>query len=77
MKTEDYFNKIIDKNLIDGSWLFLGIDEDSKFKFVLERAGNMREKQKMLVTSIFSFSHSVFYPSYNKLQFFSHVYYVV
>ena len=28
----------------------------------------------MLVTSIFSFSHNVFYPSKNKFQFFSHVY---
>ena len=27
------------------------------------------EKEKMLVTSIFSFSHNVFYPSKNKVQF--------
>ena len=35
------------------------------------------EKEKMLVTSIFSFSHNVFYPFQNKFQFFSHVYFVV
>ena len=28
------------------------------------------EKEKMLVTSIFSFSQNVFYPSLNKFQFF-------
>ena len=32
------------------------------------------EKEEMLVTSIFSFSHNVFYPSQNKFQFFSHIY---
>ena len=31
----------------------------------------------MLVTSIFSFSHNVFYPTQNKFQFFSHIYFVV
>ena len=35
------------------------------------------KKEKMLVTSIFSFSHNVFYPSLNKYQFFCHIYYVV
>ena len=35
------------------------------------------EKEKMLVTSIFSFSHNVFYPSLNKFQFFSYIYFVV
>ena len=35
------------------------------------------EKEKMLVTSIFSFAHSVFFPSLNKFQFFSHIYFVV
>ena len=29
----------------------------------------LRVKEKMLVTSIFSFSHNVFYPSQNKFQF--------
>ena len=29
------------------------------------------EKEKMLVTSIFSFSHNVFYPSQDKFQFLS------
>ena len=31
------------------------------------------EKKKMLVTSIFSFCHNVFYPSQSKFQFFSHI----
>ena len=31
----------------------------------------------MLVTSIFSFSQNVFYPSQNKFQFFNHIYFVV
>ena len=35
------------------------------------------EKEKMLVTSIFSFSHNAFYPSQNTFLFFSHIYYVV
>ena len=35
------------------------------------------EKEKMLVTSIFSFSHNVFYPSQNKLQLFNYIYFVV
>ena len=35
------------------------------------------EKEKILVTSIFSFSHNVFYPSQNKFQFFSHIYFIV
>ena len=35
------------------------------------------EKEKMLVTSIFSFSHSVFYPYQNRFQFFNHIYFVV
>ena len=35
------------------------------------------KKEKMLVTSIFSFSNNVFYPSENKFQFFSHIWFVV
>ena len=31
---------------------------------------NMWEKEKMLVTSIFSYCHNVFFPSLNKFQFF-------
>ena len=37
----------------------------------------MWEKEKMLVTSIFSFFHNVFYPSKNKFQFFIHIHFVV
>ena len=32
------------------------------------------KKEKMQVTSIFFFSHNVFYPSQNKFQFFSKIY---
>ena len=35
------------------------------------------EKEKMLVTSIFSFSHNVFYSSRHKFQFLSHNYFVI
>ena len=35
------------------------------------------EKEKMLVTSFFSFSHNVFYPFQNKFHFFGHTYFVV
>ena len=31
----------------------------------------------MLVISIFSFFHNVFYPSYNKFQIFIHIYFVL
>ena len=31
------------------------------------------EKENMLVTSIFSFSHNVFYPSKSKFQFLNHI----
>ena len=33
------------------------------------------EKEKMLVNSIISFSHNVFYPSQNRFQFFNHIYF--
>ena len=36
-----------------------------------------REKEKMLVTSIFSFSPFVFYSSPDKFQFFSNFHFVV
>ena len=35
------------------------------------------EKEKMLVTSIFSFSHNIFYSIKGKNQFFSHIQYVI
>ena len=35
------------------------------------------EMEKMLVTSIISLSHNVFYPTQNIFQFFSHIYFVV
>ena len=37
----------------------------------------LREKEKMVVTSIFSISHSIFYPSQNRCQFFKRIYFVV
>ena len=33
----------------------------------------MMEKEKMLVTSIFSFSHNVLHPSKAKVQFFIYI----
>ena len=36
----------------------------------------MWEKEKMLVTSIFSFSHNIFYPFINKDQYFSPIYFL-
>ena len=35
---------------------------------------NILKKEKMLETSIFSFSYNVFYPSKNKFQFFKCIY---
>ena len=35
------------------------------------------EKEKMLATSIFSFSHNIFYPSQDKFPFLSHIYFVI
>ena len=35
------------------------------------------EKEKMLVTSIFSFSHNVFYPSQKEFLYLSYIYCVV
>ena len=35
------------------------------------------EKQKMLVTSIFCFSHNVFYPSQKEFLFWSYIYLVI
>jgi hypothetical protein len=51
MKTEDYFKKIIDKNLIDGSWLFLGIDEEAKFNFVLNLAEKISDISNIFIIS--------------------------
>ena len=38
---------------------------------------NIVGKEKMLVTSIFSFSYDVFYPSQNKIQFLNQVYFFI
>ena len=38
---------------------------------------NIAEKGKMLVSSIFSFSHNVFYPSQTKFELFIHIFFVV
>ena len=37
----------------------------------------MLEKEKMLVTSIFSFSHNVFHPSQKEILYWSSVYFFV
>ena len=46
------------------------IDLTQKLKFSLERIQNIVEKGKMLVKSISSFSHNVFYPLTQKILFF-------
>ena len=44
--------------------------ESKPFEYIVE-------KEKMLVTSIFSFSHNVFYPLQSNFLFFRHIYFVV
>ena len=46
-----YFNKIIEKDLIDGSWLFLGIDEDAKLNFVLDIANKISDISNIFIIS--------------------------
>ena len=43
----------------------------------VQKKKTLWEKEKMLVTSIFSFSHNVFSLSKIKFQIFSHIYFVV
>ena len=38
---------------------------------------NIEGKEKMLVTSIFSYSHNVFYPSKNIFQLSNHIYFII
>ena len=47
-----YFNKIIEKDLIDGSWLFLGIDEDAKLNFVLDIANKISDISNIFINFI-------------------------
>ncbi len=46
-----YFEKIIKKDLIDGSWLFLGIDEEAKFNFALDLAKKMSDMRNIFIIS--------------------------
>ena len=58
------FYPLLNNNLLDQSKLKVLADDKisvtKKLKFVLERLENVVEKEKMLVTSIFSCSHNVF-----------------
>ena len=64
---------------------FHNLYKQQKLKESLEEAthlnpfpnNNFKFFQTETVPSIFSFSHNVFYPSQNKFQFFSHIYFVV
>ena len=57
-------------NPFPNKWFFLHLWDRRLLK-------TLCEKEKMLVTSIFSFSHSVFYPVKDKFYVSSHVYFAV
>jgi len=46
---EKYFQKIIDKNLLEGSWLFLGLDEDAKFHSVFQIVRRVSDWRDILI----------------------------
>jgi DNA polymerase III delta prime subunit len=51
MDFSKYFEKIIEKDLIDGSWLFLGIDEEAKLNFVLDLAKKISDASNIFIIS--------------------------
>lgn len=51
MDFSKYFEKIIEKDLIDGSWLFLGIDEEAKLNFVLDLAKKISDISNIFIIS--------------------------
>ena len=61
---------------IFGKFKFLLLDRVNSLTTLKEEGfwKHFWEKEKMLVTSIFSFSQNVFYTSQNKFQFLSHIY---
>jgi len=48
---ENYFQKIIDKNLLEGSWLFLGLDEKDKLESALTIAQKVSDIRDILLIS--------------------------
>lgn len=48
---ENYFQKIIDKNLLEGSWLFLGLDEENKLKSVFKIVQKISDIRDILLIS--------------------------
>ncbi len=51
MDFSKYFEKIIEKDLIDGSWLLLGIDEEAKLNFVLDLAKKVSDISNIFIIS--------------------------
>ena len=64
MWTGVHLNALPNDKYLDWSKLTAFADEKFNlaeiFKFILEKVKTLLEKKKMLVTSIFSFSHNVF-----------------
>jgi hypothetical protein len=48
---ENYFQKIIDEDLLEGSWLFLGLDEEEKLKSVFKIVQKISGLQDILLIS--------------------------
>lgn len=48
---ENYFQNVIDKNLLEGSWLFLGLDEEEKLKSVFKIVQKISGIQDILLIS--------------------------
>jgi DNA polymerase III delta prime subunit len=46
---DNYFKKIIDKNLLEGSWLFLGLDEEDKFHSVFQIVRRVSDLRDILI----------------------------
>ena len=74
----DTWNPFITNITIRGNW-FNPLPHNPDFLLPAEKSllKTLWEKEKMLVTSIFSFTHNVFYPSQNKFQFFIYIYFVI
>ncbi len=48
---EKYFQKIIDNDLLEGSWLFLGLNEEEKLKSAFKIAQNVSNARDILLIS--------------------------
>lgn len=49
MKFEDYFQKIIKEEFIEGSWLFVGLNEEEKFSFVFSLAETISDSTNIFI----------------------------